>query len=127
MSFHQQEAHRVAKGIALVQALAEEVERLFMKDAIHPDNFHTWMDEKPGRETKRRFARDIPDQGQSNEFGQHITLREVTPLALEESLRLLVLGFALGVIAEESGRIEEHLLAFRRTIEVSVIILILAS
>ena len=38
LPFHEQKNHRVAKRIALVQALTEEVKRLLMKPTIHPDN-----------------------------------------------------------------------------------------
>jgi len=68
------------------------------------------MDEKPGRESKGGLARDFPDQGKGNEFGQHVAVREVTPFALEETLRLSVLGLVRGVIAKKAGRIEEHYL-----------------
>src|SRR5216683_3489868 len=60
MPLHEHEAHRVAKGIALVQTLAKEGKRLFMKDTINPDDFQARMDEKAGRETKGRLARDFP-------------------------------------------------------------------
>lgn len=110
LPLHQHEAHRVAEGIALVQALAEKVERLFMKNTIHPDDFQPWMDEKAGGETERGLARDFRDLGKGNEFGQHLAMREVTPLGFEEALRLSVLGLVLGVITEQSGRIEEHYL-----------------
>jgi len=95
LPLHEHEAHRVAEGVALVQALAEQVERLIVKGTIHPDDFYARMDEKSGRETQGGLAGNFSDLGKGNEFGQHITVREVTPFALEEALRLSVLGLVL--------------------------------
>jgi hypothetical protein len=79
-----------------------------MKPTIDPDDLQTRMGEKPRRETKGGFARDFPRLSEGNEFGQHVAVGQVMPFALEEALRLSMLGLVLGVIAKESGRIEEH-------------------
>jgi hypothetical protein len=80
------------------------------RDHVHLHDFQTRMDEKPGRETKGGLARDFPDLSEGNEFGRHVAVCEVTPLAFEETLRLSVLGLVRGVIAKQSGGIEEHYL-----------------
>jgi hypothetical protein len=97
---HKHETHGIAEGVCLVRAYAEKLERLFVKGTIHPDDFQTRMDEQPGRATKGRLARDFPDLGKGHEFGQDVAMREMTPFALEETLRLCVLGLVLGKIAK---------------------------
>ena len=59
LPLHQHEAHRVAEGIVLVQALAQKIECRFVQRTIHPDDFYPRMDEKPGTETQGRLARDF--------------------------------------------------------------------